>query len=52
MVGTVAGALAQERKYLSRLIQETCGDMQAASQKAGLSLSRLYTLLKEYGLKH
>lgn len=44
--------LAQDREYLFRLIQEVGGDMQAAAHKAGLSLSRLYSLLKEHGIKH
>jgi len=44
--------LRQEREYLCQLIQEVKNDMPAAAQRAGLSISRLYSLLKEHGLKH
>lgn len=44
--------LLQDRKYLSRLIKEVNNDMQAAARRAGLSVSRLYSLLREHGLRH
>ncbi|MBU0463844.1 MAG: sigma-54 dependent transcriptional regulator [Proteobacteria bacterium] len=43
--------LQQDRKYLRHLLTETDSDMPKAALKAGLSLSRLYSLLKEHGLK-
>jgi len=41
----------QDRKYLIRLVREAKKDMQHAAMKAGLSLSRLYSLLREHGLR-
>lgn len=43
--------LEQDKKYLIRLIGEARKDMQRAAMTAGLSLSRLYSLLREHGLK-
>ncbi|MCG8635632.1 MAG: sigma-54 dependent transcriptional regulator [Desulfobacterales bacterium] len=42
---------AQDKKYLRLLVETFKGDMPGAAQKAGLSLSRLYSLLREHGLK-
>ncbi|MCG8618881.1 MAG: sigma-54 dependent transcriptional regulator [Desulfobacterales bacterium] len=42
---------ARDKEYLERLVKAFQGDMQGAAQKAGLSLSRLYSLLREHGLK-
>ncbi len=39
-----------ERQYLKDLIEHTGGDIQQACHTSGLSRSRLYSLLKKYGL--
>jgi two-component system NtrC family response regulator len=39
-----------ERQYLKDLIEHTRGDIQLACQTSGLSRSRLYSLLKKYGI--
>jgi two-component system NtrC family response regulator len=39
-----------ERQYLKELIEHTGGDIQRACQTSGLSRSRLYSLLKKYGI--
>ncbi len=45
------GAIAAiEKKYLTRLMAITGGNMKEASQIAGLSLPRLYALLKKHGV--
>jgi two-component system NtrC family response regulator len=45
------GALADaERQYLKDLIEHTRGDIQQACHASGLSRSRLYSLLKKYGI--
>ena len=41
----------QDREYLVRLLEEFQGDMQGAALRAGLSLSRLYSLIREHGIK-
>lgn len=40
-----------EKDYLSSLLSRTNGDVGEACRVSGLSRSRLYTLLKKYGLK-
>ncbi len=40
-----------EKDYLSSLLRRTNGDVGEACRISGLSRSRLYTLLKKYGLK-
>jgi two-component system NtrC family response regulator len=40
-----------EKDYLASLIRRTNGDVGEACRASGLSRSRLYTLLKKYGLK-
>lgn len=39
-----------EREYLTRLMQESGGDIRRACSIAGLSRQRLYALLKQYGI--
>lgn len=39
-----------EKDYLRQLMDSTAGDIQAACETSGLSQSRLYALLKKYGL--
>jgi two-component system NtrC family response regulator len=44
-------ALAEaERQYLKDLVEHTKGDIQRACHTSGLSRSRLYSLLKKYGI--
>jgi transcriptional regulator of acetoin/glycerol metabolism len=40
-----------EKDYLSSLMRRTNGEVGEACRISGLSRSRLYTLLKKYGLK-
>ncbi|MGZ5425427.1 MAG: helix-turn-helix domain-containing protein [Candidatus Aminicenantales bacterium] len=40
-----------EKNYLSSLLRRTNGEVGEACRISGLSRSRLYTLLKKYGLK-
>jgi DNA-binding NtrC family response regulator len=39
-----------EERYLRQLLSDTGADMREACRVAGLSRSRLYTLLKKYGI--
>jgi DNA-binding NtrC family response regulator len=40
----------QEKQYLETLLRITGGDIKQCCETAGLSRSRLYDLLKKYGL--
>ncbi|MGW8194953.1 MAG: sigma-54-dependent transcriptional regulator [Desulforhopalus sp.] len=42
----------QEKQYLETLLRATGGDIKLCCETAGLSRSRLYDLLKKYGLSH